>query len=67
METNRICELCNVVVHRASMQKHLKSKKHSEKEKKEMIIPEGFFKKERAPIRKKVKKVYAPKTLNHLT
>ena len=27
MENNRTCEVCNVNVHRASMQKHLRSKK----------------------------------------
>ena len=27
MENSRTCEVCNVNVHRASMQKHLRSKK----------------------------------------
>ena len=27
MENSRACEICNVNVHRASMKKHLKSKK----------------------------------------
>ena len=41
MENSRTCEICNVVVHRASMQKHLRSKKHLENIKQnEMIIPE---------------------------
>ena len=30
MESSRACEYCNVIVHRASMQKHLGSKKHLE-------------------------------------
>ena len=28
MENSRTCEICNVNVHRASMQKQLRSKKH---------------------------------------
>ena len=30
MENSRKCEICNVNVHRASMQKHLRSIKHLE-------------------------------------
>ena len=38
------CEICNVDVHRASYIKHLRSKKHIEKIKRnEMIIPEWLF------------------------
>ena len=67
MENNRKCEICNVDVHRASMQKHLRSKKHLEKlEQNEMIIPEWFFKEEKTPIKKKIEKVYNPKTLKQL-
>ena len=33
MENNRRSEICNVDVHRASMQKHLRSKKRLENEK----------------------------------
>ena len=45
---SRRFEICNVDVHRASMQKHLRSKKHSENMKQnEMIIPEWLF---REPI-----------------
>ena len=41
---SRICEICNVDVHRASYIKHLQSKKHIEKIKQnEMIIPEWLF------------------------
>ena len=31
-----------------------------------MIVPEWLFKQEQTPIRKKIKKVYTPKTLKHL-
>ena len=67
MENNRTCDVCNVDVHRASMQKHLRSKKHLEKlEQNEMIIPEWFFKEEKTPIKKKIQKVYNLKTLKQL-
>ena len=67
MENSRTCELCNVNVHRASMQKHLRSKKHLENMiQNEMIIPEWFFKEEKSPIKKKIQKVYNPKTLKQL-
>ena len=32
MEKSRTFEICNVDVHKASMQKHLRSKNHSENE-----------------------------------
>ena len=67
MENSRTCEVCNVNVHRASMQKHLRSKKHLENMiQNEMIIPEWFFKEEKSPIKKKIQKVYNPKTLKQL-
>ena len=67
MENSRTCEICNVNVHRASMQKHLRSKKHLENvEQNEMIIPEWFFEEEKTPIKKKIQKVYNPKTLKQL-
>ena len=67
MENSRTCEICNVNVHRPSMQKHLRSKKHLENVKQsEMIIPEWLFKEERTPIKKKIQKVYNPKTLKQL-
>ena len=57
MGNSRTCEICNVNVHRASMQKHLRSKKHLENKKQnEMIIPEWLFKEEQAPIKKQ--KIY---------
>ena len=67
MENSRTCEICNVDVHRASMQKHLRSKKHLENiNRNEMIIPEWFFKEEKTPIKKKIQKVYNLKTLKQL-
>ena len=63
MENSRSCEVCNVNVHRASMQEHLTSKKHLEKiEQNEMITPEWFFKEEKHLKRKKYKKYI---TLKH--
>ena len=51
MEDSRTCEICNVNVHRAPMQKHLRSEKHSENIKQnEMIIPEWLFRGEQTPI-----------------
>ena len=59
MENSRTCDVCNVNVHRASMQKHLRSKKHLENIKRnEMIIPEWFFTEENTPIKKKIYKRY---------
>ena len=59
MENSRTCEVCNVNVQRASMQKHLRSEKHLENIKQiEMIKPECLFKEERTPIKKKMQKVY---------
>ena len=67
MGNSRTCEICNVNVHRASMQKHLRSKKDLENLKQnEMIRPEWSFKEERSPIRKKIQKVKNPKTLKQL-
>ena len=67
MENSRTCDICNVDVHRASMQKHLRSKKHLEKEKQnEMITPEWLVKGEQAPVKIKFKNVYNPKTLKQL-
>ena len=67
MENSRTCEVCNVNVHRASLVKHLRSKKHIENiEQNEMIIPDWLFKEERSPIKKKIQKVYNPKTLKQI-
>ena len=67
MENSRKCEVWNVNVHRASFVKHLRSKKHLEKiEQIELIIPDWLYKEERSPIKKKIQKVYNPKTLQQL-
>ena len=67
MENNRTCDVCNVNVHRASFAKHLRSKKHLENViQKEMIIPEWLFKEEKTASKKKIQKVYNPKTLKQL-
>ena len=67
MENSRTCNVCNVNVHRASLAKHLRSKKHLENvEQNEMIIPAWFFKEEKSPVKKKIQKVYNPKTLIQL-
>ena len=67
MENSRTCEICNVNVHRASMQKHLRGKKHLENIKQnEMIIPEWLFKQEQKQEKKKIQKVYNPKTLKQI-
>ena len=67
MENSRTCEICNVIVHRASFVKHFRSKKHLEIiEQNEMIIPDWLFKEERSPIKKKIQNVYNPKTLKQL-
>ena len=58
MESSLRCEISNVDVHRASMQKHLRSEKHSEKETQGGInIPEWLLKEEQAPM-KNQKKTY---------
>ena len=67
MDNSRTCDVCNVNVHRASFAKHLRSKKHLENvEQNEMFIPDWFFKEEKTPIKKKIQKVYKPKTLIQL-
>ena len=67
MDHSRTFNVCSVNVHRASLAKHLRSKKHLENvERNEMIIPEWFYKEEKTPIKKKIQKVYNPKTLKQL-
>ena len=67
MDNSRTCDVCIVNVHRASLAKHLRIKKHLENvEQNEMIIPDWFFKEEKSPIKKKIQKVYNPKTLKQL-
>ena len=68
MENRHTCDICNIDVHRASFVKHLRSKKHIENvEQNEMVIPEWLFEEERTPIKKKIQKVYNPKTLKQRT
>ena len=58
------CEFCNIDIHKASYNKHLKSKKHLENiTQNEMIIPEWLFKE---PIENKIEKLYNPKSLKQL-
>ena len=67
MENSRTCQHCNVNVHRASFVKHLGSKKHLENiEQKDMIIPDWSFEEDRSPIKKKIQKVYNPKTIKQI-
>ena len=67
MENSSTCDVCNVGVHRASMHKHLRSKKHLEiLRKKGMIKAEWFFKEQQPPFKKEIKKVYNPKTLKQI-
>ena len=62
-ENSRTCEVCNVIVHRASFVKHLRSKKHLKKiEESEMIIPDWLFKYSDLLLRKRCKKYII---LNH--
>ena len=61
---SRRCDICDVDVHRASYNKHLRSKKHLEKVRQnEMVIPEWLF---REPIENKIEKIYNPKPLRQL-
>ena len=61
---SRKCEICNIDVHRASMQKHLRSKKHIEiMSQSEMIIPEWLF---QEPVENKKKRIYNPKSLKQI-
>ena len=67
MENSRTCEICNVIVHRASFEKPLRSKKLFENiEQNEMIIPDWLFNEERSPFKKKIQKVYNPKALKQI-
>ena len=61
---SRRCEICNVDVHRASYNKHLRSKKHIENMKQDkLIIPEWLFKE---PIENKIENIYNPISLKNL-
>ena len=63
--TCRRCDICNVDVHRASYNKHMRSKKHlANMEQNEMIIHEWLF---REPIENKLEKnIYNPISLKRL-
>ena len=64
MNTRR-CDICNINIHRASSNKHLRSKKHLENIKQnEMIIPEWLFKE---PVENKIEKIYNPKSLKQIS
>ena len=52
---SRKCEICSVVVHRASYANHLRSRKHLENEKLiEMMTPEWLF---QEPVENKINKM----------
>ena len=54
MEFSRSCEICKVIVPRASFKNHLEEKEHLENEKQnEMIIPEWLFKEEQKHFKNK--------------
>ena len=62
--TSRRCDICNVDVHRASYNKHMRIKKHIESMKQdEMILPEWLFKE---PIENEIEKIYNPISLKKL-
>ena len=61
---SRRCVICDVDVHRESMQKHLRSKKLLENMKRtEMIIPEWLF---QQPVENKINKIYNPQSLKQI-
>ena len=61
---SRKCEIYKVDVHRASVQKLLRSKKHINNLKQnEMIIPESLF---QEPVENKVNGKFNPKSLKQL-
>ena len=64
MENSRKCNIRNVNIRRAPMQKQLGSYRQLENEKQiEMIVPEKLLKEEQTPIKKNIKNIYNPKTL----
>ena len=67
MGNSRGCVICNIDVHRASMQNYLRSKKHLVIEKQnEMVLPEWLFKEEQAPVKNKIKIVYNSERLKQI-
>ena len=67
MEDSGRYDLSNIVVHRASYAKHLRSEKHLENIRQDdLVIPEWLFKEEEEPVKNKITKVYNPKTLKQI-
>ena len=61
---SRKCEVCKVDVYRASLVKHMRSKKHLEKIKQnDVIIPEWLFEE---PVENKINKIYNPESLKQI-
>ena len=61
---SRKCDVCDIDVHRASYQKHLRSKRHLEKTKQnKMIIADWLF---QEPIENKIKKLNNPKSFKQI-
>ena len=61
---SRKCDICNVDIHRASYNKHMRSKKHIFNIKQnEIIIPEWLFKES---IENKIEKIYNPISLKKI-
>ena len=61
---SRKCDVCNIDAHRASYQKHLRSKRHLVNMKQnEMIIPDWLF---QEPIENKIKKLNNLKSLKQI-
>ena len=61
---SRKCKICNVDVHGASYNKHLRSKKHIENVKQdEMVIPKWLF---QEPVENKINKIHNPRSLKQI-
>ena len=61
---SRKCDVCNIDVHSASYVMHLRSKKHIENEKINIMIkPEWLF---QEPIENKIEKIHNPKSLTQI-
>ena len=66
MESRR-SDICYIDIHRGSYAKHWRSKQLLENTRpRELFIPEWLFKEEQTPFKKKIKKVYNPKTLRQI-
>ena len=61
---SRKCDVCNIDVHRASYQEHLRSKRHLEKmNQNEIILPDWLF---QESIENKIKKLNIPKSFKQI-